>query len=153
MHIKLKQLIFGVCLLIGLSSVSWATDKSKPIDLSAYKGKVVLVDFWASWCAPCRESFPWLNKMQQKNSTKGLIIIGVNVDENSEDAQQFLKKHPALFKLLFDPEGKHPLYYNILGMPTTLIFDRKGILRHQHLGFKQKKTQEYEQIIEQALAL
>ncbi|HFC93033.1 MAG TPA: TlpA family protein disulfide reductase, partial [Leucothrix mucor] len=80
---KLKQLVFGICLLIGLSSLSWATDKGKPIDLTAYKGKVVLVDFWASWCSPCRQSFPWLNKMQQKYEAKGLVIIGANVDENS----------------------------------------------------------------------
>ncbi len=150
---KLKQLVFGICLLIGLSSLSWATDKGKPIDLTAYKGKVVLVDFWASWCSPCRQSFPWLNKMQQKYEAKGLVIIGANVDENSEDANKFLKKHPALFKLLFDPKGEHARYYKIPGMPTTLIFDRKGVLRHSHSGFKKKKTQEYEQIIEKALAL
>ncbi|HFD32640.1 MAG TPA: TlpA family protein disulfide reductase [Gammaproteobacteria bacterium] len=150
---KSKQLIFGVCFLIGLSSLSWATDKGKPIDLTAYKDKVVLVDFWASWCSPCRQSFPWLNKMQQKYEAKGLVIIGVNVDENSEDAHKFLKKHPALFKLLFDPKGEHASYYKIPGMPTTLIFDRKGVLQHSHSGFKKKKRQEYEQIIKQALAL
>jgi thiol-disulfide isomerase/thioredoxin len=145
-------MIFGVCLFVSLSSTLSATE-GKPIDLTAYKGHVVLVDFWASWCAPCRESFPWLNEMQQKKSAKGLIIIGVNVDENPEDAKQFLKKYPALFTLLFDPKGKYASYYNIPGMPTTLLFDRKGVLQHTHSGFKKKKVQEYEQIIEQALAL
>ena len=150
---KLQRVVFGVCLFASLSSLSWAADKGEPLDLSAYKGKVVMVDFWASWCGPCRKSFPWLNKMQKEKSGKGLVILGVNVDENSDDAKKFLEKYPASFKLVFDPKGKHPTYYNILGMPTTLIFDRKGVLTHQHVGFKDKKMTEYEQLIDQALAV
>lgn len=140
-----------IVFLFVVSTTAWSAD-GKPIDISAYKGKVVLVDFWASWCAPCRKSFPWLNKMHQTKTSKGLVIIGVNVDENSQDAKHFLEQNKALFKLIYDPKGQHASFYNIPGMPTTLIFDRQGKLHHQHSGFKTKKIGEYEQVIDQILA-
>ena len=127
-------------------------EEGKPLDISAYKGKVVLVDFWASWCAPCRKSFPWLNDMQKQYASKGLVILGVNVDENPQDAQRFLKENPAIFKLIYDPKGQHASFYDLPGMPTTLIFDRQGKLAHRHSGFLTAKVQEYEQLIVQSLA-
>jgi thiol-disulfide isomerase/thioredoxin len=125
--------------------------ESKPIDLSAYKGKVVLVDFWASWCLPCKESFPWLNKIKNKTEFKDLVIIGINVDENIQDAKRFLEQQPAEFSIIYDSSGSHAEYYNVLGMPTTLIFDKQGELISQHIGFKENKVKEYEQNIYQAL--
>jgi thiol-disulfide isomerase/thioredoxin len=112
---------------------------------------VVVLDFWASWCIPCRKSFPWLNEMQKKKSSQGLVIIGVNVDENTQDAKDFLKENNAIFDLIYDPKGQHASYYDIPGMPTTLIFDRKGKLSHQHSGFKTNKTKEYEAVLDRVL--
>jgi len=148
--IKIRITTF-MLLVFLISSMASAGD-GKPVDISAYKGKVVMVDFWASWCGPCRKSFPWLNEMHRTKSSKGLMIIGVNVDENSQDAQQFLKKNPAVFKLIYDPKGQHASFYDLPGMPTTLIFDRQGKLVHKHAGFKTNKTKEYEQVIDQVLA-
>ena len=148
---KILSLILSFFLFIGLGMSVWA-DEGQPIDLSSYKGKVVLVDFWASWCGPCRESFPWLNKMHTNKSSEGLVVIGVNVDEDSNDAKQFLEKFPAKFKLIFDPKGNHASYYNIPGMPTTLIFDKQGKLVHQHSGFRKSEISGYEKHINQALA-
>jgi thiol-disulfide isomerase/thioredoxin len=151
MNNKIIAILVG-SFLLGFASVSRSAD-SMPVDISSHRGKVVLVDFWASWCTPCRKSFPWLNKMQQTRSSKGLVIIGVNVDEDLQEAKQFLQKNVADFNLVYDPKGQHASFYDIPGMPTTLIFDRQGKLRHQHSGFKMNKTKEYEQLIDQVLAM
>ena len=124
----------------------------KALDLSAYKGKVVMIDFWASWCGPCRQSFPWLNEMRTKKSSDDFVIIGINVDENTEDAKKFLAKVPADFDIIYDPEGDYASFYDIPGMPTTLIFDRDGKLQHKHAAFKLNKVAEYEALIDKALA-
>jgi len=141
-------------ILIGLltTQVSAIAADGKPVDLSPYKGKIVMLDFWASWCTPCRKSFPWLNQMEEKKSAKGLLIIGVNVDENNADAQHFLEQNKAIFKIIYDPKGEHASFYNIPGMPTSLIFGRDGKLIHQHSGFKTKNTAEYERLIDNALS-
>ncbi len=148
MHMKI---MLPLLFLLTTQSPAWAED-GKPVDLSDYQGKVVLVDFWASWCAPCRQSFPWLNEMHRTKSSQGLVVIGVNVDENAEDAKRFLDKNPALFKLIYDPKGQHASYYKLPGMPTTLIFDRQGKLQHRHSGFKTNKIKEYTQAVDQMLA-
>ena len=110
-----------------------------------------MVDFWASWCKACEQSFPWLNKIQAEKTSQGLVVLGINVDEDRSDANSFLQKHPANFKLLFDSSGSYAEYYKVIGMPTTLIFDRNGQLINQHVGFKSKKIKEYEQLINSAL--
>ena len=147
---KLLILTWGIYFLVGLITPIQA-DEATPINLKPYKGKVVLVDFWASWCSSCRKSFPWLNKMQKQKAAQGLVIIGVNVDENAQDAAQFLKETPATFQQIYDSTGSHANYYKVLGMPSTLIFDRQGKLQHQHVGFKENKITEYEQTIDQIL--
>lgn len=137
--------------LFGLLFSSIAQADGKPLDLSAYKGKVVYVDFWASWCSPCRKSFPWLNQTQENKQANGLVVLGVNVDEDRTDADQFLVKYPAQFNVLFDPKGEYATYYNLLGMPSALIFDRNGNLLHQHNGFLEDQIPSYEKAIDDAL--
>lgn len=147
----LNKIIILIFMIITFSSNTFAGE-GKSLDISAYKGKVVMVDFWASWCVPCRKSFPWLNKMNTIKAPQGLVILGLNVDENSEDAKSFLLQNKSNFKHLYDPKGQYASYYNLIGMPSTLIFDRQGKLQHQHTGFKTNKTSEYEQIIDRILA-
>lgn len=149
-----KKILTTIILFITLSVSATATAKeSKPFDLSAYQGKVVMLDFWASWCIPCRKSFPWLNEMQAAKESQGLVIIGVNVDEDRADAEAFLQRYEAKFKLEFDPKGEYASFYDIPGMPTSLIFDRNGQLIHTHAGFKLNNIAEYETAIDSALAL
>jgi len=147
----MKTLLTSI-LLSTLFLFSNAQAEGKPLDLSAYKGKVVMVDFWASWCTPCRKSFPWLNEMHAAKAADGLVIIGVNVDENTEDAKKFLAKYPADFELVYDPSGDYATHYKVPAMPTSLIFDRNGELVKQHPGFKLSKVEEYEAAIDAVLA-
>lgn len=121
-------------------------------DFSQYEGRVVIVDFWASWCPPCKRSFPWFNAMKKKYGGEGLVIVGVNTDEKWSDAEHFLAQVPAEFQLLHDTDGHMKDKFEVTGMPTTLIFDRHGEMVGKHLGFQLEKQAEYEQLIRQALA-
>lgn len=117
------------------SCTSVHTDKGTPVDLSAYKGKVVLVDFWATWCGPCQKSMPFLNGLRNEQQDKGFEIIAINVDENSEEAHEFLKTHPVDYVLAFDPTGECPKAYDVKAMPSSYFIDKTGKIRKIHLGF------------------
>ena len=115
-------------------------------------GKVVLVDFWASWCGPCKASFPALNKLHDKYSSKGLVIIGIGVDEDEAKYKAFASKMGAKFPLVHDSKHKAAEFFNPAAMPTSFIVDRKGVIRHVHTGFKGAKTEaEYTAEIEALL--
>lgn len=138
------------CLFTSLfaASLSFAQDV---LDLSQYHGKVVYVDFWASWCGPCKQSFPWMNEMQAKYGDQGLVVIAVNVDTEAGAAKAFLDKHPAQFQIAYDPEGSLASKYNLQGMPSSFVFDRQGNLVKKHVGFSDNKTAHYEQSIKDLL--
>ncbi|MGK0445907.1 MAG: thiol-disulfide isomerase/thioredoxin [Bermanella sp.] len=120
-------------------------------DLNQYKNKVVYLDFWASWCGPCRKSFPWLNEIQSKYEKEGLVVIGINLDTELDQAKQFLKDVPANFRVFSDPDGKLAEQYKLVGMPSSFVIDGKGKVRHRHVGFKQSNIDEYEKSIESLL--
>ena len=137
--------------LLSLTAISAHAADPLPPALAPYAGKVVYLDFWASWCGPCAESFPWLNQMQARYG-KDLTIVGVNVDAENRAADAFLKKHPAAFAILRDPDGQLPERYKIEGMPSSVILDARGRVLHQHSGFRAGDTAEYEAAIRAALA-
>jgi cytochrome c biogenesis protein CcmG, thiol:disulfide interchange protein DsbE len=118
---------------LGFSLIVRAADA---LNLDRYRGKVVLVDFWASWCVPCRQSVPWLNEMQAKYAERGLIIVGVNVDRTAEDAARFLREVPARFDVIYDPAGTLAARYDVPGMPSSYFFDTNGKLIAKHIGFR-----------------
>ncbi len=146
--IRLNFLILAI-LLAPLVTV--AQTPSLTFDLAEYQGKVVVVDFWASWCVPCRRSFPWLNDMHAKYAERGLVIIGVNVDASREDATTFLDKYPADFLIYFDAEGSLAAEYGIEAMPSSFVIGRDGQVVARHLGFKVKRQDGYEAILVNAL--
>jgi len=117
------------------------------LDLAQYRGRVVVVDFWASWCTPCRRSIPWLNEMRAKYGDRGLVIIGVNVDKDRREAERFLKEVPAEFGIVYDPNGRLATSYQIEGMPSSLVFGRDGELAARHLGFQNANRPEYEVLL------
>ena len=123
------------------------------VKLSDYKGKVVYVDFWASWCGPCKQSFPWMNDMQSRYSGKGLNLVAVNVDQKPEDAKTFLNDNAAKFTVAYDQGGKTPKAYAIKGMPTSVLIGTDGKVLMVHSGFKEDQRDELEKQIKQALNL
>lgn len=135
----MKSLILGLALL--LTTTTHATTTIPPVDefdLSQYQGKVVYLDFWASWCGPCQKSFPWMNAMVEEHKRSGLEVIAVTVDEDVSEAQKFLEKLPAQFKVFSDHDGRLAERYKLLGMPSSFLFGRDGRLIYQHKGFRKK---------------
>jgi len=108
------------------------------VNLNNLKGQVIYLDFWASWCTPCRKSFPWMNEMQNKYMNDGLKIVAVNLDTNREVIDKFLKRTPAEFTIAFDPDGQLAQRYKLVGMPTSYLIDRLGHIQATHVGFRQK---------------
>ena len=115
----------------------------KPVSLSDLKGQVVLINFWASWCGPCRQEMPILNQLFQSYQAAGFTLIGVNVEPNAADAQKFLKATPVSFPILFDPTSAVSMLYQVSGMPSTVIVDRNGKIRYVHHGYKPGDEGEY----------
>ena len=116
-----------------------------PNKLSDLKGQVVYLDFWASWCKPCRKSFPWMNQMQHQYAGEGLQIIAINLDTEAALAKAFLDKVPAQIPIVYDPEGKVAKDYELLGMPSSYLIDKKGKIRFSHKGFFTRTEPLYEQ--------
>lgn len=121
------------------------------VSLSALRGKLVYVDFWASWCAPCRRSFPWMNAMQEKYGANGLVIVGINVDQRNADAKKFLAQVPAKFAIAYDPAGATPKAYAIKGMPSSVLIDGEGRVLALHPGFRDEDREGLESQIRAAL--
>ena len=114
----------------------------------AIKGKVVLVDFWASWCEPCKQSFPAMEELHQRYGSQGLVIIAINVDENRSDMEAFLKKNAATFVVVRDPNQKLVEKAGIATMPSSFLLDREGKVRFTHTGFRGAETKKkYEEEI------
>jgi thiol-disulfide isomerase/thioredoxin len=123
--------------------------QNKIIDLSKYKGKVVYLDFWASWCGPCKRSFPWMNKLQEQYGVDGLEIVAVSLDASREDAEEFLARIPASFSVAFDEKGKSAESYKVKAMPSSFLIDRQGRLVHKSLGFRAEEKKIIERKIKQ----
>lgn len=108
----------------------------KSLMLSSLRGQFVYVDFWASWCGPCRQSFPWMNQLSLRTRNASLKIVAVNVDENRADAAAFLRQLPANFTVVYDPAGKVAASYQLPGMPTSFLVGPEGRVRWAHIGFR-----------------
>jgi cytochrome c biogenesis protein CcmG, thiol:disulfide interchange protein DsbE len=129
-----------------------SSPRQESIKLSGYKGKVVYLDFWASWCVPCRETFPFMNQLREKFAKDGLEIVAVNIDTKRPDADKFLAQIPADFTILFDAKRAVAKTYELKGLPTTFLIDRDGNVISTHLGFQKDRAGELEAHIAKALA-
>ena len=150
----LANLLLITSVLLVACKSAYANDPLNEFEqaMAQHKGKVVYVDFWASWCIPCRKSFPWMNTMQAKHQDQGLVVLSINLDAEKKLSKEFLKQTPANFAIIYDARGKLAQKFKLKGMPSSYLFDRQGKLISAHTGFNGKKQQQYEQEISEALA-
>jgi thiol-disulfide isomerase/thioredoxin len=113
------------------------------ISLAQYKGQVVMLNFWASWCGPCRQEMPLLENIYKKYNKMGFTLIGVNVEPDSKAAEGFLQQTPVSFPVIYDKDSTVSKAYDVSGMPSTVIIDRKGNIRVLHRGYKPGDENEY----------
>lgn len=151
-----------IVLAFSLNGLANAADSQAPdlnlptkageMSLKDYKGRVVYLDFWASWCKPCIKSFPWMQTLQETYRDQGLEVIAVNLDKNRDLAEAFLEKVEVGFTVAFDPIGDSAKAYRLKGMPTSYLIDRKGNLVATHIGFRAKDKPKLEQAVQQLLS-
>jgi peroxiredoxin len=127
------------------------TTKGDNVRLSEHKGEVILLNFWASWCGPCRQEMPLLGQLHERYSKLGFSVVGVNVDKDSSLANKLLKDIPVSFPVLLDNTGTVSASYNVSAMPTTVLIDRDGNMRYLHKGYQPGYEQTYEQQIKQLI--
>ena len=120
-----------------------AAQGGKDVSLAQFKGQVVMINFWASWCGPCRQEMPLLENIYKKYGKLGFTMLGVNVEPDSNAAIDWLKQTPVSFPILFDKDSKVSKLYDVTGMPSTVIIDRAGKVRMLHHGYKPGDENEY----------
>jgi len=113
------------------------------VKLSELRGDVVMINFWASWCAPCRQEMPLLEEMYKKYNDLGFELLGVNVEEDSSKAAELLREVPVSFPILYDNTNKVTKLYNVVAMPSTVMVDRDGKMRYLHRGYLPGYEAEY----------
>lgn len=144
----IKQMALTLVIFINQVSIVFALNKNeappdftllsqnkKTITLSDYRGKIVYLDFWASWCGPCRHTLPWMERLQNKFKSQGLEVVAVNLDTNQGDAEKLLTDLKPTFTILFDPSGKVASTYQLPSMPSSFIITRDGKISEIHSGF------------------
>jgi thiol-disulfide isomerase/thioredoxin len=122
------------------------------VALAALRTKVVLVDFWASWCAPCRQSFPWLSTMSERYAENGLVVVAINLDKDRDLAQAFLRQLSPPFIVAFDPAGKTAEAFAVTAMPSSFLVSRTGRLVYSHPGFDLRDAGTIEKQIQEELS-
>ena len=122
------------------------------VSLSAYRGKVVYLDFWASWCGPCAKSLPALDALRKEFAPGDFQIVAVNLDRNPAVAAKFLKQRPVGYPSAIDPKGSLPAAFGVEAMPTSFLIDRDGVVRHVHRGFRESDVDPLRREIQKLVA-
>lgn len=147
---KYVRHLLSILILATAGSQAFAQQQLEAgdFDLANYRGKVVYVDFWASWCTPCRASFPFMADIAEVHGD-ALAIVAINVDEQRDDALVFLTDYETPFDIVFDPAGELAVQFRVPGMPTSFLYDREGQLIGSHVGFRKKDRKVIRQWIAQ----
>ena len=142
------QAVLGCAACLGTAFAS----PPSVVDISAFQGRVVYLDFWASWCEPCRRSFPWMETLRKAYEGKGLTVLAIDVDTDRADGDRFLRRFHPEFDVRFDSSGTLAEQYKVTGMPTSVLIDRHGVQRFRHIGFQPADAASYEAQVRQLLA-
>jgi peroxiredoxin len=163
-HIKFFRLFWIIFFLVGVLSSTHISAKTisgkapnftlksnsgKNIKLSELRGKVVLINFWASWCDPCRQEMPELNKLYSKYNKLGFTILGVNVEKDTKEAMKIIKDDKIVFPILFDSENKVSKLFNVEAMPTSIVVGRDGKMRYLHRDYKPGDIRKYKKWVKE----
>ena len=143
---KIYSVLLSLILTLSIQAGEISQNQSLDIDSSSvesfisnlnqqYPNKTIYLDFWASWCGPCRKSFPFMNKLHSKYA-ENLVVIAVNEDENQSLADKYLKKYPAAFEIIYDSSGKIATTFDLVAMPSSYIISEDGELIGKHAGFR-----------------
>ena len=157
MLMNLKLFHIALIALIIHGTPVWAVEAGKPLpdlglaEVQKTKGQYIYIDYWASWCGPCRQSFPWMNALQAKLGPKGLKVVAVNVDAKRTDADKFLSHTPAQFTIAYDPQGESAKKLAIKTMPTSMLVSPEGRVLFVHSGFRAEETLQLEARISAAM--
>ena len=164
MWARLVRPIIAAIAAVGMAALP-AAGKMKPapditlrtadgmsVRLADLKGKIVLVDFWASWCPPCKASFPALDGLYREYRGRGVEVLAINLDERQRDADTFLTEHPHALTVLFDPKGASAEAFGVQGMPSSFVIDRSGTIRFAHMGYTGSVDASYRQELAQLLS-
>lgn len=127
------------------------SQSGKNLKLSEYAGNVVLLNFWASWCGPCRLEMPLLNDLHNKYAALGFVVLGVNVEEQTDKARSYLADIPVDFPILFDDKNVVSKLYDVVAMPTTVMIDRNGNMRYLHKGYKPGDENKYKKMVKKLI--
>ncbi len=156
---RIKFIVFSVAIALFLGLVTGqvvgedkyrapdftlADENGQPVTLSELRGQVVMINFWASWCGPCRQEMPLLEQIHQRYEPLGFTLLAVNVEESSADGQAFLRERPVSFPVLYDPKNSISKLYDVVAMPSTVLIDRQGNVRYLHHGFKPGYENDYQ---------
>ncbi len=137
---------------LGLAAEFELATATGKVALRELRGKVVLIDFWASWCVPCRQSFPWLATMAGRYAAKDFVVVAINLDKRRDLAEKFLREFAPHFAVAFDPAGKSAEAYGVATMPSSYLVGRDGELLDVHAGFDLDDAQAFENRIQEAVA-
>lgn len=160
---KIKTIAAALVLAAGFVASGAAVPKSTPVEpapdftlkslsgenirLSELRGNVVMINFWASWCGPCRQEMPLLEQLYQRYNALGFELLGVNVEQDVDDAKRWLADRPVSFPVLLDPQNELTKIYQVKAMPSTILVDRDGNVRHLHKGYKPGDENTYQDLV------
>lgn len=160
-YLPKKLLGLGVLVVAGLLAVNASANPApdftllsstgENVRLAEQRGQVVMLNFWASWCGPCRKEMPLLEEMSKRYSAAGFVLYGVNVEEDNADAKKLIKELGVTFPILYDTESKASSLYNVDAMPTTVVIDKKGAIRFVNRGYKAGDEVKYREQIRELI--
>ena len=126
--------------------------EAREVDVAADVGRVRVVDFWATWCEPCKDAMPVLDALARELGPRGLSVYGVSIDEDRAQVADFLARFPVGFRILWDEGAVRVSRFDVRYMPVTIIVDRRGVIRHVHQGWDAAKARQQRRQIEALLA-
>ncbi|KUR72230.1 hypothetical protein AQZ52_02800 [Novosphingobium fuchskuhlense] len=139
-----RRAVLGGLAGVALAGSVTPAKAAAVLDLAKYRGKVVYVDFWASWCGPCKLSFPFMQQLAARYPASDLAVVTINVDRQRAAADAFMRQVRSNLPVIYDATGDLAQAWKVADMPTSLVFDRKGVMRFRHQGFFPGKVREYE---------